>query len=160
MQAARLDWLLVLATGRAARAGQPCWSGRPPSHRADLTGGDPDAYLKKQLVNIAIGIVLAVMVAATDHRWVRILAPLVYVASIVGLVPGARDGHDHQRLPLLDRCWAACPIQPAEFAKLAVIIGMALLVAERTEGSLRARAGRPPSTCSAMLAIAARAGRC
>ena len=28
-------------------------------------------------------------------------------------------------------------IQPAEFAKLAVVIGMALLVAERTEGSLR-----------------------
>ncbi len=26
------------------------------------------------------------MVAATDHRWVRILAPLVYVASIIGLV--------------------------------------------------------------------------
>ena len=29
-------------------------------------------------------------------------------------------------------------IQPAEFAKLAVVIGMALVVAERTEGS------RPP----------------
>ena len=30
-------------------------------------------------------------------------------------------------------------IQPAEFAKLAVVIGMALLVAERTEGSLRTK---------------------
>jgi rod shape determining protein RodA len=30
-------------------------------------------------------------------------------------------------------------IQPAEFAKLAVVIGMAMLVAERTEGSLRKR---------------------
>ena len=36
-------------------------------------------------------------------------------------------------------------IQPAEFAKLAVVIGMALLVAERTEGSLRApQRGRLP----------------
>ena len=80
------------------------------------------------------------MVAATDHRWVRILAPLVYVASVIGLllvlvmgstINGSRSWIDARR---------ACPIQPAEFAKLAVVIGMALLVAERTEGSLRASA--------------------
>src|SRR5690606_33480742 len=32
-------------------------------------------------------------------------------------------------------------IQPSEFAKLAVVIGMALLVAERTEGSWRRSVG-------------------
>jgi penicillin-binding protein 2 len=52
--------------------------------REDLTGGDPTAYLRKQLVNVAIGLVLMVMVLATDHRWVRILAPLVYLASSAG----------------------------------------------------------------------------
>src|ERR1700743_2284175 len=56
------------------------------AHRDDLTGGDPTAYLRKQLVNVVIGLVLMVVVMATDHRWVRILAPLVYLASVGGLV--------------------------------------------------------------------------
>ena len=48
------------------------------------------------------------MVMATDHRWVRILAPLVYVASIVGLVLVLVDGLDDQRLALVDRARRAC----------------------------------------------------
>ena len=81
------------------------------------------------------------MVAATDHRWVRILAPLVYVASIIGLVLVLVMGSTING----SRSWiviGGLSIQPAEFAKLAVVIGMALLVAERTEGSLRTRVGR------------------
>jgi len=137
VKAARLDWLLVLATGVLLALGAVLvWAATV--HRTDLDSGDPDAYLKKQLVNIAIGIVLAVMVAATDHRWVRILAPLVYVASLVGLglvlVMGATINGSRSWIEL-----GGLSIQPAEFAKLAVIVGMAMVVAERTEGSLRAR---------------------
>jgi rod shape determining protein RodA len=106
--------------------------------RDDLTGGDPTSYLKKQLVNIAIGIVLGVMITATDHRWVRILAPLVYVTSVIGLalvlVMGTTINGSRSWLMV-----GGLSIQPAEFAKLAVVIGMALLVAERTENSLRQR---------------------
>ena len=81
----RLDWLLMLAVAGLLVLGTVLvWSATV--NREDLTGGDPSAYLKKQLVNIAIGVVLGVMIIATDHRWVRILAPLVYVASVVGLV--------------------------------------------------------------------------
>ena len=85
VKAARLDWVLMLAAGALLAIGALLvWSAT--STRDDLTAGDPDSYFKKQLVNIAIGVVLGVMVAATDHRWVRILAPLVYVASVIGLV--------------------------------------------------------------------------
>jgi rod shape determining protein RodA len=133
----RVDWLLMLAVAGLLVLGVLLvWSAT--SHRDTLTGGDPEAYLKKQLVNIAIGVVLAVMVTATDHRWVRILAPLVYVASVVGLVLVLVMGSTING----SRSWimvAGLSIQPAEFAKLAVVIGMALLVAERTEGSLRKR---------------------
>jgi rod shape determining protein RodA len=107
------------------------------AHRDDLTGGDPTAYLQEALVNVAIGLVLLVMVLATDHRWVRILAPLVYLASMVGLVLVLVMGSTING----SRSWiqlGGMSIQPAEFAKLAVVIGMALLVAERFEGS-RAR---------------------
>jgi rod shape determining protein RodA len=106
--------------------------------RDDLTGGDPNSYLKKQLVNIAIGVVLAVMVTATDHRWVRIMAPLVYVFSVAGLLMVLVMGSTING----SRSWieaGGMSIQPSEFAKLAVVIGMALWVAERTEGSLRTR---------------------
>ncbi len=74
-----------------------------------------------------------VIVLATDHRWVRIFAPLVYLASIGGLVLVLTSGSTING----SRSWlqlGGMSIQPAEFAKLAVVIGMALLVAERAEG--------------------------
>jgi rod shape determining protein RodA len=137
VRSVRVDWVLVLAAaGLLALGSLLVWSAT--SHRDTLTGGDPEAYLKKQLVNIAIGAVLAVMVTATDHRWVRILAPLVYAASIVGLalvlVMGSTINGSRSWIML-----GGLSVQPAEFAKLAVVIGMALWVAERTEGSLRSR---------------------
>ena len=69
---------------------------------------------------------------ATDHRWVRILAPLAYVASVGGLVMVLVAGSTING----SRSWlqlGGMSIQPSEFAKLAVVIGMALVVAERTE---------------------------
>jgi rod shape determining protein RodA len=110
------------------------------SHRDDLTAGDPAAYLKKQLVNVAIGLVLLMIVMATDHRVVRIVAPLVYLASIVGLllvlIMGSTINGSRSWLQL-----GGMSIQPSEFAKLAVVIGMALLVAERAEGRWRNQIG-------------------
>ena len=85
-----------------------------------------------------------VMVMATDHRWVRILAPLVYLASVVGLVLVLAAGTTING----SRSWlqlGGLSIQPSEFAKLAVVIGMALFVAERAEGKWR-RAYRRRST--------------
>ncbi len=136
-RAPRLDWLLMLAVAGLLVVGSMLvWSATV--NREDLTGGDPTAYLKRHLVNIAIGVVLGVMIIATDHRWVRILAPLVYLASVVGLglvlVMGSTINGSRSWLML-----GGMSVQPAEFAKLAVVIGMALLVAERTEGSWRQR---------------------
>lgn len=135
LRAPGLDWILLLAVAALLTFGSLLvWSAT--STRDDLTGGDPTAYLQKQLVNVAIGVVLMVMVLATDHRWVRILAPLAYVASIGGLVLVLTSGSTING----SRSWlqlGGMSIQPAEFAKLAVVIGMALLVAERAEGRRR-----------------------
>jgi len=135
--AGRLDWVLMVAVAGLLAAGSLLvWSAT--SSRADLTAGDPGAFLKRHLVNIAIGVVLAVMVTATDHRWVRILAPLVYAASVAGLalvlVMGSTINGSRSWIQL-----GGLSVQPAEFAKVAVVIGMALLVAERTEGALSTR---------------------
>lgn len=134
---ARLDWVLMLAVLALAVLGTLLvWSAT--SHRDALTGGDPTAYLRKQMVNIVIGLVLLVLVLTTDHRWVRIVAPLVYLASIAGLVLVLTMGSTVNG----SRSWlqlGGMSIQPSELAKLAVVIGMALWVAERAE----VRKGRP-----------------
>lgn len=132
-----LDWVLTAAVAALLVIGALLvWSAT--SARIDLTGGDPTAYLRKQLVNIAVGLVLMVLVLATDHRWVRILAPLVYLASVGGLVLVLTNGVTING----SRSWiqlGGLSIQPAEIAKLAVVIGMALVVAERAEGGRRRR---------------------
>ena len=134
-----MDWLLLLSVLALSVLG--CllvWSAT--SARSDLTGGDPRAFLEKQIVNVALGLALLILVLATDHRWVRIVAPLVYLASIGGLVLVLTMGTVING----SRSWlmlGGLSIQPSEFAKLAVVIGMALVVAERAEGRWRPRVG-------------------
>jgi rod shape determining protein RodA len=127
-----IDRVLMLAVlGLLVLGTLLVWSAT--SHRDDLTGGDPTAYLRKQLVNVAIALVLMVVVMATDHRWVRILAPVGYLGSVGGLVLVLAMGTTVNG----SRSWldvGGMSIQPSEFAKLAVVIGMALLAAERSEG--------------------------
>lgn len=145
-----LDWVLMLSAMALVAMGTVLvWSAT--STNETLTGGDPQAYLRKQLVNVAIGLVLFVVVLATDHRWVRILTPLVYLASVGGLAAVLAVGSTVNG----SRSWlqvAGMSIQPSEFAKLAVVIGMALLVAERTEGRWGRGVGTPEVL--GMLAIA------
>ncbi|MGZ4453462.1 MAG: FtsW/RodA/SpoVE family cell cycle protein, partial [Nocardioides sp.] len=122
------------------------------AHHPDLTGGDSSAFVRKHVVNIAIGLGLMAAVFATDHRWVRILTPLVYVASLGGLVAVLVMGSTING----SKSWinlGGMSIQPSEFAKLAVVIGMALVLAERTEGRWRTRVGT--GDVIAMLLVAA-----
>ncbi|MEX0428277.1 rod shape-determining protein RodA [Nocardioides sp. DS6] len=138
-RAARLDWVLMGAVIALLVLGSLLvWSAT--AHRDSLTGGDPTAYLRRHLANVVIGLGLLALVLATDHRWVRIVAPVVYLLSLVGLVlvlvAGATINGSRSWLDL-----GGMSIQPSEFAKLAVVIGMALVLAERTEGRWRSRVG-------------------
>ena len=148
LKAPGLDWLLMSAALALVLLGTLLvWSAT--STREDLTGGETTAYLAKQLVNVAIGLVLMVMVMATDHRWVRIVAPVFYLGSVVGLVLVLVAGSTING----SRSWiqvAGMSIQPSEFAKLSVVVGMALLVAERTEGRWR-RGVRSPEVLGMLL---------
>ncbi len=152
LRAPGLDWILMVAVlGLVTLGTLLVWSAT--SHREDLTGGDTTAYLQKQLVNIAIGLVLMVVVLATDHRWVRIVAPLIYLGSVGGLVLVLTMGSTING----SRSWlnlGGMSIQPSEFAKLAVVIGMALWVAERSE----ARRGRPGGSLGDVIGMLVIAG--
>jgi rod shape determining protein RodA len=129
----RLDWFLVGVAAAIVVIGTLLvWSAT--SSNDVLIGGRSTAYLHKHLVNVAIGLVLAAAVMATDHRWVRIVTPAVYGASIVGLLLVLAMGSTING----SRSWlilGGLSVQPAEFAKLAVVTMMAMIVAERTENS-------------------------
>ncbi|WP_235737112.1 rod shape-determining protein RodA [Nocardioides alcanivorans] len=130
-----LDWVLMAATAVLLLVGTLLvWSAT--ANKDALTGGDSTAFLKKHLVNVAIGLVLMVLVLATDHRWLRLLTPILYVVSMVGLLLVLLMGSTING----SRSWlmvGGMSIQPSEFAKLAVVAGMALWAAERTEWGKR-----------------------
>ncbi|MFK4086503.1 rod shape-determining protein RodA [Kribbella sp. NPDC020789] len=129
----QVDWILVLGVVALSAIGALLiWSAT--HNRESLTEGNPHFFLIRHATNFAIGLVLAVGAAVTDHRRLRLLTPVLYAAAIVGLVlvlvPGVGAVINGSR------SWIQLPgmsIQPSEFAKLAVIVGMALLIAEKGE---------------------------
>jgi rod shape determining protein RodA len=133
----QVDWVLVIGVLALSAIGSLLiWSAT--YNRTALTGGNQHAFLLRHALNFAIGLVLAVLAAVTDHRRVRILTPVLYAASVVGLVlvlvPGVGAVINGSR------SWIQLPwmsVQPSEFAKLAVIVGMALLIAEKGETNHR-----------------------
>jgi len=134
-----LDWILLGAVGALLVIGTMLvWSAT--ASRDVLTGGDPTVFRDKQVVNISIGLVLMVLVLAADYRWVRALAPIAYAASVGGLVLVLSMGTTING----SRSWlmiGGLSLQPAEFAKLTVVVGMAVFVARRARDGVRHRVG-------------------
>ena len=126
----RLDWVLALAVAALVVLGALLvWSAtRPRLIASDL---DPDTFLKKHLINAGIGVTLAAVAALVDYRALRTYAPLVYIASCAGLVlvlsplgSTINGAHSWIELP------AGFQVQPSEFAKVAVVVLMAMLLSE------------------------------
>ncbi|MEV0385313.1 rod shape-determining protein RodA [Nonomuraea sp. NPDC050643] len=96
--------------------------------------------VKKHLLNEVIGIVLCGIVSLVDHRAMRAYAPLVFLMSLVGLglviTPlGATINGSHSWI-LLGGGFA---VQPSEFAKVGLLLMIAMLLAQPAEGSDRPR---------------------
>ncbi|MFG1698885.1 rod shape-determining protein RodA [Nonomuraea sp. NPDC049309] len=96
--------------------------------------------VKKHILNETIGLVLCGLVAMIDHRAMRAYAPLVFLLSLVGLglvlTPlGATINGSHSWI-LLGGGFA---VQPSEFAKVGLLLIIAMLLAQPAEGSDRPR---------------------
>ncbi len=114
------------------------WSATRPALTAQ--GLDPQAFLRKHLFNAAVGLGLAAAVTLVDARTLRAATPLVYGLSCLGLLVvltplGAtvNGAHSWVLLP------AGFQVQPAEFAKVAVVVGLAGLLGRRADGPPRSR---------------------
>ncbi|MFN2524520.1 MAG: rod shape-determining protein RodA [Mycobacteriales bacterium] len=130
----RLDWLLLLAVASLIGLGSLLvWSAT--RQRMLNAGLDPNAFFKKHLINAVIGMVLASVAALVDYRSLRAYAPIVYVASCAGLLAvlsplGATINGAHSWIVLP----AGFQVQPSEFAKVAIVVGMAMILAEKRDG--------------------------
>ena len=103
-------------------------------------GLDPQYYLKRHIINIAIGALLAYGTTVIDYRLLRAYTPFLWGAGVLGLivvligfgstVNGAK-------------AWIALPggfqIQPAELAKISIIIGMSMILSERSHDKVEAQ---------------------
>ncbi|HEY3603578.1 MAG TPA: FtsW/RodA/SpoVE family cell cycle protein, partial [Sporichthyaceae bacterium] len=81
------------------------------------------------------------VVAGADYRKLRVFAPIVYVIAVLGLVLvrtplGVTLNGSHSWIVV-----GGLSVQPVEFAKLALVLGLALLLAERRENTIRSRPG-------------------
>jgi rod shape determining protein RodA len=142
---ARSDWgLVVAALGLSLIGALLVWSA---THRD--AGA---AYLVRHLLNTAIGVALAAAVTRTGYQLLRAAAPLLYLASVAGLAVvltpvGSTVNGSHS--------WILLPggfsVQPSEFAKVALSLGLAIVLGERLDRG--AQPGRG-DLCLAALAAA------
>ena len=100
-------------------------------------GLDPQYYLKRHVINIVIGLALAWGTTIIDYRLLRAYTPYIWGLGVVGLllvlIPGI--GSEVNGAKAWIRLPAGFQIQPAEIAKISIIIGIAMLLSERTHNN-------------------------
>jgi rod shape determining protein RodA len=100
-------------------------------------GLDPQYYLKRHVINIVIGLALAWGTTIIDYRLLRAYTPFIWGFGVLGLlfvlIPGV--GSEINGAKAWIRLPAGFQIQPAEVAKISIIIGISMLLSERTHNS-------------------------
>jgi rod shape determining protein RodA len=129
----RFDWaLIVAAVGLSVLGALLVWSATRRSSQ--------EVYLTKHLVNLLIGVVLGGAVSLIDYRGLRAYVPVLNVAAIAGLVAvltplGSTINGSHSWIVLP----AGFSVQPSEFAKVALVVALALLLSEKRDVEDRPR---------------------
>jgi rod shape determining protein RodA len=143
-----LDWILLIAAIATTVYGSMLvWS----ASKADMaSASDPQSYLKRHLINVAVGIALGFIASRIDYRWLRAYTPLIYFVSLFLLVMPFVPGVGARIAGA--RAWIDLPggmtLQPSEFMKVAVILMMAVLLSEKRDIESE------PSTRDVLLAMA------
>ena len=100
-------------------------------------GLDPQYYRKRHVINIVIGLALAWGTTIIDYRLLRAYTPYIWGLGVFGLlfvlIPGV--GSEVNGAKAWIRLPAGLQIQPAEIAKISIIIGIAMLLSERTHNN-------------------------
>jgi rod shape determining protein RodA len=125
-----MDWILVVVVlGLTAIGTLLVWSATEPG--LDAADQDPRTYLKKQLLNVAIGLVLMIGVSLVDTRQLRTWAPFFYGGTVLALLavltPLGSVVNGAQ-------AWFSLPggfqVEPNEFGKIALILITAMIFSQ------------------------------
>ncbi|MFC1416495.1 rod shape-determining protein RodA [Streptacidiphilus cavernicola] len=129
----RMDWLLVLAALALSGVGSLLvWSAT--RSRTEINHGDPQYFLVRHLLNLAIGVGLCVAVVLTGHHRLRTAAPFLYILAVLGVLAvlsplGSTVNGAHSWIVL----GGGFSVQPSEFCKIAIILGMATMLSARVD---------------------------
>ncbi|MER7920443.1 MULTISPECIES: rod shape-determining protein RodA [unclassified Streptomyces] len=130
--ARRLDWPILLAAVALSLMGSMLVFSAT-RNRTEINQGDPYFFLERHLMNLGIGFALMLATLWLGHRALRNAVPVLYGASVllalVVLTPlGATINGQRNWIVI-----GGFSIQPAEFLKIAIILGMAMLLSARVD---------------------------
>ncbi|OIJ95852.1 rod shape-determining protein RodA [Streptomyces monashensis] len=130
--ARRLDWPILLAALALSLLGSLLVFSAT-RNRTEINQGDPYYFLVRHLMNLGIGFALMIGTIWLGHRALRNAVPILYGLSVllalVVLTPlGATINGQRNWIVI-----GGFSIQPAEFLKVAIILGMAMMLATRVD---------------------------
>ncbi|CAM5308149.1 peptidoglycan glycosyltransferase OS=Streptomyces alboniger OX=132473 GN=rodA PE=4 SV=1 [Streptomyces alboniger] len=133
----RLDWVMLLAAIALSAIGAALVYSAT-RNRTELVGDDPYSFLLKHLLNTGIGFALMIGTVWLGHRTLRTAVPILYGISVflvlLVLTPlGATINGAHAWIVL----GGGFSLQPSEFVKITIILGMAMLLAARVDAGDR-----------------------
>ncbi len=129
----RLDWPLLLSSLALSGLGALLvWSAT--RNRDTLNHGDPYYFLFRHLMNTGIGLALMIGTIWLGHRTLRGAVPILYGLSVLLVVAvltplGATVNGAHAWIVI----GGGFSLQPSEFTKITIILGMAMLLAARVD---------------------------
>ncbi|MET8563325.1 rod shape-determining protein RodA [Streptomyces flaveolus] len=128
----RLDWPILLAATALSLLGSLLVYSAT-RNRTELNQGDPYFFLIRHLMNLGIGIALMIGTVWLGHRALRNAVPVLYGLSVllalVVLTPlGATINGQRNWLVI-----GGFSLQPAEFLKVTIILGMAMMLSARVD---------------------------
>ncbi|MFE9681655.1 rod shape-determining protein RodA [Streptomyces sp. NPDC002701] len=131
--ARRLDWPILFAAIALSLIGAALVYSAT-RNRTELNQGDPYYFLFRHLLNTGIGFALMIGTVWLGHRTLRTAVPILYGLSVflvlLVLTPlGATINGAHAWIVI----GGGFSLQPSEFVKITIILGMAMLLAARVD---------------------------
>ncbi|AYC41270.1 rod shape-determining protein RodA [Streptomyces griseorubiginosus] len=131
--ARRLDWPILFSALALSMIGSLLVFSAT-RNRTEINQGDPYYFLIRHVMNTGIGFALMIGTVWVGHRTLRTAVPLLYGASVflilLVLTPlGSTVNGAHSWIVL----GGGFSLQPSEFVKITIILGMAMLLAARVD---------------------------
>jgi rod shape determining protein RodA len=115
---------------------------------AATRGASGQSFLYRHLLNAAIAAGLMLGAARLDARLLRLFGPIMYFGSLLGLLAVLAIGTRVNGAKAWIRLGGGFQLQPSEFMKLGLIVGIAVFFTRRDE-----REDGPPPTRDVLLAL-------